>query len=65
MKMKIILCLAATVILSLSLSAGGLLTSPVAAAPTAKCVAFCQSWCASHARAQEFCNSKCTASRCG
>jgi hypothetical protein len=28
-------------------------------------VAFCSNWCATHARAQEYCNARCTATHCG
>lgn len=61
--MKVVLTLAA--LIPLLSSVNGPLVAPAAAAPTAKCVAFCANWCATHARAQEFCNAKCTANHCG
>jgi hypothetical protein len=60
--MKIVLCLAAMI--TLLLSAGGPLRNPAVAAPTGKCVAFCRDWCATHARAQDYCNARCTATHC-
>jgi hypothetical protein len=45
--MKFALCVGAMI--TLVLFAAGPLTNPAAAAPTGKCVAFCQNWCATHA----------------
>lgn len=61
--MKIFFCLAALTTLLLSMN--GPLSAPAAAAPTTRCVAFCSNWCATHARAQEYCNARCTATHCG
>jgi hypothetical protein len=60
--MKFARCLAAMIILLACV--GVPLTNPAAAAPTGKCVAFCQNWCATHARAQDYCNARCTATHC-
>ena len=60
--MKIALCL--TAMFTLLLLMDGPLTKSAAAAPTGKCVAFCSNWCATHARAQEYCNARCTATHC-
>ena len=59
--MRIALCLT---VITLLLSVGGPLTQLAAAAPTGKCVAFCRDWCASHARAQDYCNARCQATHC-
>jgi hypothetical protein len=58
--MKFVLCLAVTI--GLLVAVGEPLTA--AAAPTGKCMAFCRDWCATHARAQDYCNARCTATHC-
>jgi hypothetical protein len=52
------------VMTALLLAVGAPLTRPAAAAPTGKCMAFCRDWCATHARAQDYCNARCTATHC-
>lgn len=61
-KMKFALCLAAMI--TLLLPVDGPLTEPVAAALTAKCVAFCSNWCVKPARAQDDCDARCTLTHC-
>jgi hypothetical protein len=60
--MKFALCLAAMI--TLLLPVDGPLPEPAAAAPNGKCVTFCSSWCAKHARAQDDCNARCTLTHC-